>query len=240
MKRPETIDQTAALVDAHGGKGIPVRVDCTQRAEVEALFERVREEQNGRLDVLVNDVWGGEEMVEWDKPFWETDLDQGLALLNQAVTSHILLSRFGVPLMVAQGSGIVFEVTDGDGYHWRGLYFYDLVKVSVIRLAQNLHEELKERHVPITSIAVTPGFIRSEQMLDFKKLTEENWRDGIAEDEGWARSETPHYLGRAIAAMVTDPNIHEKSGKVLATWHLYKEYGFKDLDGRQPDWEKKE
>ncbi len=240
MNRPETIEETAERVNAHGGIGIPVRVDCTQRLEVEALFERVKNEQNGQLDVLVNDVWGGETMIEWDVPFWKMDVEQGLALLNQAVFSHILLSRFGVPLMVARNQGIVFEITDGDGIYWRGSYFYDLVKVNVIRLAQNLHEEFKERNLPLTSLVVTPGYLRSEQMLAFKGLTEETWRDGIASDPGWARSETPRYLGRAIAALAADPNIHTKGGKALATWHLYKEYNFTDLDGSQPDWEKRD
>jgi NAD(P)-dependent dehydrogenase (short-subunit alcohol dehydrogenase family) len=237
MQRPETIEETADLVTAHGGVGIPVRVDCTVRAEVEALFERVRVEQSGRLDVLVNDVWGGESMVAWDVPSWEMDVEQGLRLLNQAVCSHILLSRYGVPLMVARNQGVVFEVTDGDSYYWRGSYFYDLVKVNVIRLAQNLHEEFKARKLPITSLAITPGYLRSEEMLAFKGLTESTWRDGIAVDANWAFSETPRYIGRAVAALAADPEVNSKSGQALATWHLYKEYGFRDLDTTTPDWE---
>lgn len=238
MNRPETIEETAERVNAQGGVGIPVQVDCTVPSQVEALFERVREEQQGRLDFLINDVWGGEKMVEWDVPLWEADVEQGFALLRQAVHSHILLNRFGIPLMVAQNRGVVFEITDGDGYHWRGAFFYDLVKVSVIRIAQDLHEEFKAKGLPLTALAVTPGYLRSEEMLTFKGLTEATWRDGIASDAGWAKSETPHYIGRAIAALAADPQVHSKSGQMLATWHLYKEYGFTDLDDRHPDWEK--
>jgi NAD(P)-dependent dehydrogenase (short-subunit alcohol dehydrogenase family) len=237
LQRPETIEETADLVTAHGGTGIAVRADCTVLSEVEALFQRVEAEQEGRLDLLVNDVWGGETMVQWDVPLWEIDVAQGIALLNQAVHSHILLSRYGVPLMVAQRQGLVIEVTDGDGNHWRGNFIYDLVKVSVIRLAHNLHQEFKSRELPLTALAITPGFLRSEQMLAFMGVTETNWRDGIASDRHWAYSETPFYIGRAVAALAADPDVRNKGGQALATWHLYKEYGFTDVDGTTPDWE---
>ena len=156
------------MVTAYGGKGIPVRVDHLVESQVKALFERVSTEQ-GRLDLLVNDIWGGDALTEWGKPFWELDLDKGLRMLRQAVHSHIITSRYGASLMVAQGSGLIVEVTDGDGYWYRGNFFYDLVKTSVIRLAFDMSEELRVHQV--TALAVTPGFLRSEAMLEHFGVT---------------------------------------------------------------------
>jgi len=248
LARPETIEETAELVTKAGGKGIAVRVDHTQEAQVKALFERVKAEQ-GKLDILVNDVWGGDSLIQWGKPFWELDMAQGWKLLERSVYSHILTSRYGVPLMVEQNSGLIIEVTDGDNLNYRGNFFYDLVKTTVIRLAFAMSEEFKAKRYnhtgeedaigekTITAAALTPGFLRSEAMLEHFGVSEANWRDGIAKDPYYAESETPHYIGRAVVALASDPNIHEKAGKALATWHLAREYGFKDVDGRQPHWQ---
>ena len=232
-KRPETIQETAALVTAQGGRGIAVRVDHTVEQQVARLFGRVMREQ-GRLDVLVNDVWGGDALMQWGTPFWKLDMKKGRTMLKRAVWSHILTSRHGVPLMVERNAGLIVEVTDGDFMGWRGNLFYDLVKVGVIRLAYSMASDLRDTGV--TALAVTPGFLRSEAMLDLFGVTEENWRDHVKEDRHFAESETPWYVGRAVAALAADPRVREKSGKVFASWTLAREYGFTDRDGRQPHW----
>ena len=231
--RPETIEETAELVTHYGGKGIYVQVDHTVAEQVATLFEQVQAEQ-GRLDILVNDVWGGDELSEWGKPFWELSWEKGQLMLQRAVNSHIITSRYGVPLMIARNSGLIIEVTDGDDWRYRGNLFYDLAKVSAIRLAQAMAAELQE--TPITALALTPGFLRSEAMLDHFGVTEANWHDGAEKDPHFIASETPFYIGRAIAALAADPEVKAKAGQALATWHLAKEYGFTDMDGRQPDW----
>lgn len=229
--RTETIDETAEMVSAAGGIGIAVRTDHLIAEEVEALFSRVREE-TGRLDILVNDI-GGEDQAEWH-PIWEADVGQGFAFLDTAVRTHILTNRHGVPLMIEQGSGLIIEITDGDHGGYRGSLFYDLVKNQVIRLAYALSVELEPKG--ITALAVTPGFLRSEAMLDNFGVGEDNWRDAIGKAKGFSESETPCFVGRAIAALAADPQVHEKSGQVLASWTLAREYGFQDIDGRRPDW----
>jgi NAD(P)-dependent dehydrogenase (short-subunit alcohol dehydrogenase family) len=237
INRSETIEETAERVTAAGGKGIAVRVDHSKPEEVKALFERVKAEQNGQLDILVNDVWGGEHLMEWDVPFWEMDLDKAFLMFQRAIFTHIITSRYGVPLMVERKSGLILEVTDGDSLDYRGMFTYDLVKTTVIRMALGMAQDLKSKGLDnITALAITPGFLRSEQMLDHFGVTEANWRDAIAKDPYYAESETPHYIGRAVVALATDPNIHEKAGKVWASWTLSDEYGFKDIDGRQPHW----
>ena len=231
--RPETIEETAELVTAAGGVGIPVRTDHTVEDEVRALFERVRAEQ-GRLDVLVNDVWGGDELMEWGKPFWESDVGKGLLMQERAVWSHVITARHGVPLMVERGSGLVVEITDGDSLRYRGSVFYDLAKTSAIRLASALAYELRPHGV--AALAVTPGFLRSEAMLEGFGVTEENWCDAAARDPFFAESETPLYVGRAVAALAADPQVWKKSGGAYASWTLADEYGFTDADGRRPHW----
>lgn len=231
--RPETIDETAEMVSARGGTGIAVRIDHGEPEQVRRLFERVREE-HGSLDILVNDIWGGEKLTEWDKPFWEQSLENGLLMQRRAVHTHITTSHFAVPLMLPQHRGLIIEVTDGNTLDYRGNFFYDLAKTSVIRLAFGMAQELGPRG--ITALGVTPGFLRSEEMLDHFGVREENWRDAIAQEAHFEFSETPYYLGRAVAALAADPNVGEKAGKTHPTWHLYKEYGFTDLDGTQPDW----
>ena len=231
--RTETIDETAAMVTAEGGRGIAVRTDHTVEPEVERLFERVRAEQ-GRLDVLVNDIWGGDELSEWGLPFWELSTAKGREMLERAVHSHIVTSRHGAPLMIERNAGLIVEVTDGDTLGYRGNLFYDLAKNAVIRLAYAMAADLHAHRV--TALAITPGFLRSEAVLDRFGVTEANWRDGIQEDPYFAESETPCYVGRAVAALAADPQVADRSGGLLSSWSLAKDYGFTDLDGRRPDW----
>jgi NAD(P)-dependent dehydrogenase (short-subunit alcohol dehydrogenase family) len=234
MGRPETIDETAEIINSRGGKGIAMRVDHTKADEVKGLFERVKQEQNGQLDLLINDVWGGDSLVEWGNPFWEASYDKAAILLERALVSHMITSRYGVPLMVEKGKGLVIEITDGDSPNYRGQLLYDLVKSSVIRLAYGMSEELKPKG--ITALALTPGFLRSEAMLDHFGVTEANWRDGIAKDPYFESSETPYYIGQAVVALAADPKVAEKSGKAWSTWTLVEEYDFTDADGSQPHW----
>jgi NAD(P)-dependent dehydrogenase (short-subunit alcohol dehydrogenase family) len=229
--RSETIEETAEMVEAHGGIGIAVPTDHTQRDQVEALCKQVEREQ-GRLDVLVNDVWGGDELTAW-MPFWEHDLHDGQLMLQRAVHSHIITSHYAVPLMISTGRGLIIEITDGDHFGYRGTFYYDLVKTSVIRIAFSLATELHKHH--IAAMALTPGFLRSEAMLDHFGVTEATWQDAVAERPDFAESETPFYVGRAVAALAADPNVLQKTGRVYAAWDLGPAYGFTDVDGRQPN-----
>jgi NAD(P)-dependent dehydrogenase (short-subunit alcohol dehydrogenase family) len=231
--RPETIEETAELVTSAGGRGIAVRVDHTAEADVVRLFDLIRAD-SGRLDILVNDVWGGDELTEWGTPFWETDLGKGRRIIEAAVWGHILTARHGLPLMVERNSGLVVEITDGDFLGYRGAFFYDFAKVNSIRLAYALAAELRD--TGITALALTPGFLRSEAMLARFGVTEENWREGVKTDPHFAESETPFFVGRAVAALATDPSVRLKAGQALASWTLAREYGFTDVDGRSPDW----
>ncbi len=223
--RPETIHETADIVSARGGRGIAVRVDHTVPAEVEKLFETT-----GEIDILVNDIWGGDDLVEWGKKLWETKLEDGLTLIDRAIKTHIITSHHGLP-RVKKG-GLVVEITDGDGYFYRGHFFYDLVKTTVIRMAFALSEELKERGV--SAVAVTPGFLRSEWMLDHFGVTEANWRDAAEKAKEFIASETPLFVGRCVAALAADPKVSSKNGRVFASWDLAEEYGIDDADGARP------
>lgn len=231
--RTETIEETAELVTQYGGVGIHHQADHTDEGQVIALFERVRQEY-GRLDILVNDIWGGDSLTEWGQPFWVLDWNRGRTLLERAIYTHIITSRHGAPLMLEKNQGLIVEITDGDHMSYRGNLFYDLAKMGTIRLAYNMAQDLKEHN--ITALAVTPGFLRSEEMLDYFGVTEENWQEGAKKDAHFIASETPFYVGRAVAALAADPNVHEKAGQVWASWTLMREYGFKDVDGRRPDW----
>jgi NAD(P)-dependent dehydrogenase (short-subunit alcohol dehydrogenase family) len=234
--RPETIDDTAELVTAAGGKGIAVRCDHTIESEVRALVDRVRREQ-GHLDVLVNDVWGGDALTEFGKTFWQVNVANGRTMIDQAIWSHILTSHHAAPLMFDRGdrgTGLIAEITDGDSYGYRGNIFYDLVKSSVIRLAFIQAREL--RKLDVAAVAVTPGFLRSEFMLEHFGVTADTWRDGAKKDPNFLASESPLYVGRGIAALAADPDVKQKSGKVFASWTLANEYGFTDADGSRPDW----
>jgi NAD(P)-dependent dehydrogenase (short-subunit alcohol dehydrogenase family) len=244
--RPETIEETADLVTAAGGRGIAVRVDHTEPGEVKKLVAGIKRRHRG-LDILVNDVWGGDPLTEWGKTFWTVNLDQGLRMLKQAIHSHIITAHYAVPLMLGRRGAIIFEITDGDAFYYRGNLFYDLVKISVIRLAFAMARELRKRDV--VSVALTPGFLRSEAVLDHFGVSEANWKDvgkgknGNSANQNDAPddfmvSESPRYIGRAVAALATDPKVKEKSGRVFSSWALAREYGFTDLDGTRPDWGK--
>jgi NAD(P)-dependent dehydrogenase (short-subunit alcohol dehydrogenase family) len=231
--RPETIEETAERVTAAGGTGISVQTDHTVPDQVRALTERIHREQ-GRLDILVNDVWGGDQLTEWGRPLWEHSLDKGLLMQQRAVHSHLITSRFAIPLMLDRPGALLVEVTDGVGSGYRGNVYYDLAKASVIRLAMALGYELRTRGV--TALAVTPGFLRSEAMLELHGVTEANWRDYIAADSNWAESETPMYVGRCVAALAADPEVWRLNGGVYASWDLAERYGLEDADGRRPHW----
>ncbi len=223
--RPETIHETAEIVTARGGKGIAVRVDHSVPSEVQRLFEQI-----GELDILVNDIWGGDDLVEWGKKLWETKLEDGLALIDRAIKTHIITSYYGLPRL--RPGGLVVEITDGDAYFYRGHFFYDLIKTTIIRMAFSLSQELKDRAIP--AVAVTPGFLRSEWMLDHFGVTEDNWRDAAEKVKEFIASETPLFVGRCIAALAADPNVAKKNGRVFASWDLAEEYGVNDADGSRP------
>ena len=234
--RPETIEETAELVDRAGGRGIAVRVDHLASDQVRALVRRIEDEQ-GRLDVLVNDVWGGERLIEWNVPVWEYSLDGGLRMLRLAIDTHIITSHFALPLLIQNEGGLVVEMTDGtaeyNAENYRVSLFYDLAKASVIRMAWAQAKEL----VPhgCTAVALTPGWLRSEMMLDAFGVGESNWRDALAAQPHFAISETPRYVGRAVAHLAADPEVGRFNGRSLSSGGLAKEYGFTDLDGSQPD-----
>ncbi|MCU6790674.1 SDR family oxidoreductase [Paenibacillus sp. WQ 127069] len=234
MGRQETIEETAELVTAHGGVGIAVRVDHTVEADVKALFEQVHSEQNGVLDILVNDIWGGEQLTEWGKPFWEHSLNKGLQMQIPAVHAHMVTSYYAAPLMVARNKGLIIEITDGFDYRYRGNLYYSLAKISAIHLAQSMAAELSEHRV--AAVSLTPGFLRSEAMLDYFGVTEANWRDAAKTDPHFLISETPYFVGRAVAALAADSNVLEKSGQILTSWDLSDVYGFTDRDGSRPHW----
>jgi NAD(P)-dependent dehydrogenase (short-subunit alcohol dehydrogenase family) len=232
MNRPETIEETAELVTQAGGTGIPVRCDFTVKSDVDELRARI-----DRLDVIVDDVWGGDPFVDHEKPFWEADLDAAVQVIRNGLESHLTALHGLLPLLVQQGSGLVVEVTDGEDDVYQGVSLpYYLVKTGIRRIGHALAAQLKPHGV--TALALTPGFIRSEAMLDLLGVTEETWRDAIAQDPHFAMAESPHYIGRAVAALATDPNVSRWAGQSLSSWKLMREYGFKDLDGTQPDWGK--
>jgi NAD(P)-dependent dehydrogenase (short-subunit alcohol dehydrogenase family) len=231
--RPETIEETAELVTARGGTGIAIRADHTVESDVRGVVDRIRAD-HGRLDILVNDVWGGDALTEWGKPLWEHSLQNGLSMIHNAIDSHIITSHQAIPLMLGHEGGLIVEVTDGVLPSYRGNVFYDLVKSSVIRLAVALGYEL--RHRGITTVAVTPGYLRSEAMLERFGVSEENWLDHAEHNPHFAHSETPLYVGRAVAALAADPHAWRKNGTALTSWDLSDEYGFVDADGRRPHW----
>lgn len=234
--RPETIEETAELVTAAGGRGVPVVADHLVPAEVEALVGRIDAEQ-GRLDVLVNDIWGGERLFEWDSTVWEHDLDNGLRLLRLAVETHAVTSHFAVPLLLREPGGLVVEMTDGtaeyNASNYRVSFFYDIAKSAVLRMAFALGHELGTRGA--TAVALTPGWLRSEMMLDNFGVTEANWRDALTKVPHFAISETPSYVGRAVAALAADPEVARWNGRSLSSGQLAQVYGFTDLDGSRPD-----
>ena len=235
MNRPETIEETAEMVDEAGGRGIAVQVDHLVPDQVRDLVARIEREQ-GALHVLVNDIWGATTM-EWNKTVWESTLDIGLHTLRLAVDTHAITSHCALPLLIKTPGGLVVEVTDGtDEYnatHYRVSFFYDLAKAAVNRMAFALAHELKPYGA--TAVSLTPGWLRSEAMLDAYGVTEENWRDATTNTPDFGITETPHYVGRAVAALAADPDVARWNGQSLSSGQLAKIYGFTDLDGSQPD-----
>jgi len=235
--RPETIEETAELVTAAGGVGVAVAVDHLEADAVEALVKRI-DSESGRLDVLVNDIWGAELLFEWNTPVWEHDLTAGLRMLRLAVDTHLITSHFALPLLIREPGGLVVEMTDGtreyNAEHYRVSVFYDLAKTAVIRLAFAQGEELAPHGC--TAVALTPGWMRSEMMLDNYGVTEANWRDAAARNPHFAAiSESPRFVGRAVAALAADPNLGLRNGGSFSSGELAREHGFTDLDGSQPD-----
>lgn len=234
--RPETIEETAELVTAAGGRGIAVVADHLVPAEVEALVGRIDAEQ-GRLDVLVNDIWGGELLFEWDSTVWEHDLDKGLRLLRLAVETHAVTSHYALPLLLREPGGLVVEMTDGTAEYnasrYRVSFFYDIAKSAVLRMAFALGHEVGPRGA--TAVALTPGWLRSEMMLDAFGVTEANWRDALEKVPHFGISETPFYVGRAVAALAADPELSRWNGQSLSSGQLAGVYGFTDRDGSRPD-----
>jgi NAD(P)-dependent dehydrogenase (short-subunit alcohol dehydrogenase family) len=235
--RPETIEETAELVTAAGGEGIAVAVDHLVPEEVEALVRRIDDER-GRLELLVNDIWGGELLFEWDTPLWEHDLGRGLRMLRLAVDTHLITSHFALRLLVREPGGLVVEMTDGtrdyNDERYRVSAFYDLAKAAVLRLAFAQARELAPHGC--TAVALTPGWLRSEMMLENFGVTEANWRDAADVSPHFAAiSESPLYVGRAVAALAADPDVHRRNGGSFSSGGLAREYGFTDADGSRPD-----
>ncbi|MEE3918697.1 SDR family oxidoreductase [Micromonospora sp. BRA006-A] len=237
MDRPETIEETAELVTAAGGTGIAVAVDHLDPEQVRGLVERIDAEQ-GRLDVLVNDVWGADPLITWEKPVWEQPLDAGFRTLRLAVDTHIITSHFALPLLIRNPGGLVVEVGDGTKEHndseYRLSVFYDLAKVSVNRLGFSQAHELAPHGC--TAVALTPGWLRSEAMLEHYGVTEANWRDGATTEPHFVMSETPAFVGRAVAALAADPDRARWNGQSLDSGGLAQVYGFTDVDGSRPHW----
>ena len=235
MNRPETIEETAGLVDEAGGRGIAVRVDHLVPAEVRALVARIEAEQ-GRLHVLVNDIFGATR-IEWGKSVWDSDLDYGLRSLRLAVDTHAITSHFAIPLLIKTPGGLVVEVNDGtaeyNGSNYRNSFFYDLAKAAVLRMGFSLGHELKPHGA--TAVSLTPGWLRSEAMLEAFGVTESNWRDATKRVPGFAISESPAFVGRAVAALAQDRDVSRWNGQSLSSGQLAKIYGFTDLDGSRPD-----
>jgi NAD(P)-dependent dehydrogenase (short-subunit alcohol dehydrogenase family) len=234
--RAETIEETAELVTAAGGTGIAVQVDHLEPEQVAALVRRIDAEQS-RLDVLVNDVWGGDRFIEWNTPVWEHDLAAGLRMLHRAVDTHLITSHHALPLLIRRPGGLVVEMTDGtaeyNAGHYRVNAFYDLAKTAVTRLAFAQSEDLAPHGA--TAVALTPGWLRSEHMLELFGVTEDSWRDAVERAPHFAISETPRFVGRAVAALAADPERQRYTGRSLSSGGLAQEYGFTDLDGSRPD-----
>jgi len=237
LDRPETIEETGDLIHAAGGDGIAARVDHLEPEEVAALVQRIDAER-GRLDVLVNDIFGGDRYAQWDKPLWEHDLAGGLRMLRMGVDTHLITNTYAMPLLLRTGGGLVVEVTDGtssfNANFRQGVgFYYDLVKANVERIVKGLTFELTDH--PVTALGVTPGWLRSEKMLDNFDVTEQTWRDALATVPGFAISESPTYLGRGVAALAGDANTARFAGLILTSRQLADTYDFTDVDGSRPD-----
>ena len=234
MDRPETIEDTAELVTAAGGEGVSVRCDHADADDVGALVGRIRGD-HARLDILVNDVWGGDPFVQWGKSLWEHPLDATIGVLRNGIETHLITGHFAIPLMLEGTGGLVVEVGDGKGdVPYRTNMSYDLVKTAVVRMGEALAHELQPHGV--TALTVTPGWLRSESMLDHFGVTEETWREAAERLPYFGHSETPHLLGRGIAALAADPERDRLAGQCLGSWDLMRVYDLVDADGTRPDW----
>ncbi len=231
--RPETIDETAEMITAAGGNAVAVRIDHTVESEVEALFGRI-DRDHGRLDILVNCIAGEDPMMSQWGSFWEVNVANGDAIFRQALLSHIITAKHAAPLLMRGGRGLIVEVTESDLLGAGGNPISQVVKLALKSLALNMATELKPHGV--AAIAMTPGFLRSESMLQGMGLTEANWRDGGKTDKNFLESESPLFVGRAVAALAQDPNVLARSGQLLSSWQCSRDYGFTDYDGRRPDW----
>ena len=236
IDRPETIEETAELVTEAGGEGIPVAVDHLDPGQVAALVRRI-DSDHGRLDLLVNDIWGAEHLFKFNTPVWEHDLDNGLRLLRLAIDTHLITSHHALPLLIRNPGGLVVEVTDGtaayNADHYRVNAFYDIAKTSVIRFAWGQAQELGEHGC--TALAITPGWMRSELMLEHHGVSESNWRDATDRSPHFCISESPRFVGRAVAALAGDPEVSRWNGESLSSGQLAQVYGFTDVDGTRPD-----
>jgi NAD(P)-dependent dehydrogenase (short-subunit alcohol dehydrogenase family) len=234
MNRPETIEGTAAAAAQADGEIVPVICDHLDPSQVRDLVSRI-DSEHGRLDILVNNIWGGDHLTNWDAKLWEQDLDAGLRVLRLAIDTHIITSHAAIPLLIRHPGGLVIEVTDGNADFnaaYRGTFFYDLAKVTPHRMALGLSNELADYLA--TAVSLSPGWLRSEAMLEHFGVTEQNWRDGTAKDPHFCISETPHYVARGAVALAADPDRARFSGQSLASWDLGPLYGVTDLDGTQP------
>jgi NAD(P)-dependent dehydrogenase (short-subunit alcohol dehydrogenase family) len=232
-RRPETIDETAEMIDAAGGAAIPLRVDHTVESEVQALFAQV-DREHGRLDVLVNSIAGEEPMMGQWGSFWKVDLKNADAIFRQSLISHIITAKHAAPLMIRDRRGLIVEVTENDVLTAGGNPMSQAVKLALKGLALTMATELQPHGV--AAVAITPGFLRSESMLQHEGVTEANWRDAGTKDRNFLESESPLFVGRAVAALAQDPKILDRSGQLLSSWELCREYKFTDYDGRRPDW----
>ena len=234
--RPETIEETADIVNNLGGIGIAIQVDHLIHEQVQSLIEKI-EKEHGKLDILVNDIWGSEYLVDWNTKVWEHSLKKGLRMLRLAIDTHLITSHYALPLLIKNEGGLVIEMTDGtkeyNNKNYRLPIFYDLAKTSVIRIAEGLAHELEQHHC--TAVSLTPGWMRSEIMLDHYGVKEENWRNATEKEPHFVISETPRYVGRAVAALAGDPEVSRWNGQSMSSGKLAQVYGFTDLDGSQPD-----
>jgi NAD(P)-dependent dehydrogenase (short-subunit alcohol dehydrogenase family) len=231
--RPETVEDTAEMISAAGGSAVALRVDHTVEEEVEALFQRV-ERERGRLDVLVNSIAGEDPLMAQWCSFWKTDLKNAEVALRQSLLSHIITAKHAAPYMIRNRRGLIVEVTENDVLSAGGNPVTQTVKLALKGLAFNMAAELRPHRV--AAVAVTPGFLRSEAMLERFGVTEETWREGGKKDRNFLESESPLFVGRAVVALAGDPAILERSGQLFSSWELGREYRFTDADGRRPDW----
>lgn len=224
---PGSIDETAAEITKLGGTGIPLCCDHTKDAEVEAMVNTIRQQQ-GRLDILVNNVWGGSEFMDDSGPLWERSLKNWDTMFTAGIRAQIVTHRFAIPLMRESGPGLIVHTTFWDDNKYTGFFYYDLAKNAINRMAYNLSIELQNDNIAV--VALSPGWMRTEVVLTTYNTDESRWRE-VAQLK---HTESPHYLGRAVAALTKDPVVMKKSGQVLRVSALAREYGFTDVDGTQP------